>query len=212
MIGLEELYLANQLVRKGMAPPEEVRAALEALDRAPGKTDLLGRIASRVPSLAQPGFREKAQASVARYMLTKQEAAFAARVRSANAVPPAVLDSVIAEQKAEGLTWSLADRLVKTSKLSMVRCSLLQKEAAAEVKKQEEELVRKHRSSRFQETVQPGASVSGRRTAEYALESSGEGFAFGMQPGPAATPAGGDEAGEATIKLAPQVASGLQPL
>ncbi len=215
VIGLEELYLANQIVKKGLAPPEEVRAALESLDRAQGKGDLLGRLGQRFPALAQPDFKEKAAASAARYMLTKHEAAFAARVRGAGAVPPAVLDAVIAEQRAEGLTWKLADRLVKTGKLSMVRSTLIQKDAANEIKKQEEELVRKHRSSRFQETVQPGASVSGRRTAEYGgnLESSGEGFAFGMAPGPAAQPSGGgDEAGEATIKLSPQIASGLQPL
>lgn len=211
MVGLEELYLANLIVRKGLAPPEEVRAALESLDRAPQRGDLLGRLGQRIPALAQPDMRDKAIASVQRYMFAKQEAAFVARARAAGAVPPAVLDGAIAEQKAQGLAWKLADHLVKTSKLSMVRSSLIAKEASVELKKQEQELVTKHRSSRFQETVAPGASVSGRRTAEYALESSSEGFGFGMQPGPAAA-GGEDESGEKTIKLSSQVASGLQPL
>jgi hypothetical protein len=216
VVGLEELYLANLIVRKGLAPPEEVRAALEALDRIQGKTDFVGRLGQRFPQLGQPDIKEKAAASAARYLLAKREMAFAARIRATGAVPPAVLDAVVAEQKGAGLAWTLADRLVKDGKLSTVRCALLQKEAAAELKKQEDELLKKHRSTKFQETVTPGTSVSGRRTAEYSLETSSEGLvAFGMQPGPApasSAPGGGDDAGEATMKLPQPVASGLQPL
>src|SRR5438128_644057 len=118
VLGFEELLLANLLVRKGLAQAEDVTAALEVLDRQQGRGDLYGRLAAKGGQLAQPDMREKAMASVQRYMFTKKEAAFAARARTTGAVPPAVLDATIAEQQREGLTWSLADRLVKTGKLS----------------------------------------------------------------------------------------------
>jgi serine/threonine-protein kinase len=206
VIGLEELYLANLIVRRGLAAPEDVRTALEAVDRAPARGDFYGQLAGRVPALGQPDLREKAMASVQRYMFSKREGAFAQRARATGAVPPALLDAVMAEQKNEGLAWTLADRLVKTSRLSPVRCALLQKEAAAELQKQEQELVRRHRSTRFQETVNPVTTVSGKQTAAYGnLESSNELIVFGATPG-AAPPE--DDVSEKTIKLAPGVASG----
>jgi serine/threonine-protein kinase len=204
VLGLEELYLANLIVRKNLVPAEDVRSLLEAMDREPARGDLYARLASQGGNLAQPEMREKAMAAVNRYMFSKKEAAFAERVRTSGAVPPAFLDQVVAEQKTENLGWSIADRLVKENRLSTVRCSLLQKEAGAELKKQEQDLVARHRSSRFRETVTPGA-VAGKRTKEYGnLESSSEGNIL-----PAVAP--GDD-GERTMKLSPQVASGLQPL
>ncbi len=207
MLGLEELYLANLIVRKNLAPAEDVRSLLEAMDRESARGDLYARLASQSDHLAQPDMREKALAAVNRYMFSKKEAAFADRVRVSGAVPPTLLDQVVAEQKADNLTWSLADRLMKEGKLSLVRCSLLQKEAGAELKKQESDLVARHRSNRFRETVTPGA-VAGKRTKEYGnLESSSEGSIL-----PAVSDGSGEEGGERTMKLAPQVASGLMPL
>src|SRR5579872_3256191 len=163
------------VVRKGLLQAEQVRTALEAFDRAPTKGDLYSRLAAQGGPLAQTDMRQKALASISRYVFARNEAAFAARLRASGAVPHPAIDQAMEEQKAANHAFTLADHIVKKGLLSVARCALLMKEAQNELKKQEAELLQRHRSTRFQETVSAG-SVSGRRTADYgiSLDSSSE--------------------------------------
>ena len=100
MVGLEDLYLANMVVRKGLLQAEQVRTALEAFDRAPTKGDLYSRLAAQGGPLAHADMRQKALASISRYVFARNEAAFAARLRASGAVPHPAIDQAMEEQKA----------------------------------------------------------------------------------------------------------------
>jgi serine/threonine protein kinase len=198
LVGLEDLYLANMVVRKGLLPAEQVRSVLEAFDRGPSKGDLYSRLAAQGGTLAQSDMRQKAIASIGRYVFARNESAFAAKLRASGAVPHAAIDQAIAEQKAANLAFTLADHIVKKGLLSVTRCALIMKEAQNELKKQEAELLQRHRSTRFQETVSTG-SVSGRRTADYGISLDSSTEQVVARPPEAMT----DDASEKTIKLPP---------
>ena len=147
VLRLEDLLLANLVVRRGLASPPEVQAALAALDRAPQRADLIAALAARGGPLGQPQVRSEAIAGVKRFVVGRAEQIMASRLRAANVLPPAALDELVARQRAEGFAWLLADRLTHEGRLDAGRRAALEQEVARDLAEYGASLVARHRAT-----------------------------------------------------------------
>ncbi|MCO5168052.1 MAG: serine/threonine protein kinase [Planctomycetes bacterium] len=155
MLGLEDLIVANLVVRRGVADPEALRALLRQLDQAPERVPLARALHDRlgVPLEDARAMHDGAR----RRMRQRSEERYLALARREPSLAAAPLDALAAEQAQQGHAGTLGERLVREGRLDPARHQALLDEAARLLAEDEARIVQQNRAGDFAQALSRAA-------------------------------------------------------
>ena len=178
MLGLEDLLVANLVVRQGLVGAEALRPLLAELDAAPARVSLPRTLCER--GLARV---EDAQALLAhsrQRMRQLFEQAYVAQARQRGWVAGNGLEAAVQEQAREGYVRPLGEKLLERGLLQPPQHEALTREASRAFGAHEAQVLQVNRGGGWVQTLgpPPAQSLSGSASGRHRLGASSDGAAM----------------------------------